>query len=63
MSEKESIFIFIVGLLMAGFGVGGVENSIADVELLISTLVTLLGLALMWCGVRGLQIRNISVDQ
>ena len=48
---------------MAGFGVGGVENSIADVELLISTLVTLLGLALMWCGVRGLQIQNISVDQ
>ena len=60
MSQKESFFLFIVGLLMTGFGIGGVENSIATSDLLSSTLVALLGLAVMYCGV---QMFKISVDE
>jgi hypothetical protein len=60
MTQKESFFVFIVGLLFTGFGVGGVENSITNQDLLVSTLVALVGLAVMYCGT--LAIKN-SVDQ
>jgi hypothetical protein len=60
MSQKESMFVFIVGLIFTGFGVGGVENSITNAELISSTLVAILGLGVMYCGVQGIKI---LVDQ
>lgn len=60
MSQKESMFLFVVGLVVTGFGVGGVENSLSDLQLLGSTLVALVGLAVMYCGTLG--FRN-SVDE
>lgn len=60
MTQKESFFVFIVGLIFTGFGVGGVENSITNGELLTSTLVAIVGLAVMYCGTVAL--KN-SVDQ
>ena len=60
MSQKESMFLFIVGLVLAGFGVGGVENSITNLQLAGSTLVAVVGLAVMYCGTLGM--KN-SVDQ
>jgi len=60
MSQKESMFVFIVGLLLTAGGVGGVEQSLTNLELAGSTLVAVLGLAVMYCGTLG--FRN-SVDE
>lgn len=42
---------FMIGLLITMFGVGGVENSIKDSELILSVGVSALGLMLMWASV------------
>jgi FtsH-binding integral membrane protein len=48
----NKIFFFIMlGLVLTMFGVGGVENSITDTELLSSLAVSVLGLMLMGVGV------------
>lgn len=60
MSEKESMFLFIVGLLLTAGGAGGVEQSLTNLELAGSVLVAVLGLAVMYCGTLG--FRN-SVDK
>lgn len=55
MTEKSSIFIFIVGLLVTAGGVGGVEQSVTDYELLSAVLVSVAGLSLTYAGVLGLR--------
>ncbi len=44
------------GLILVMGGVGGIENSVADADLFGSTVISLLGCAVMWCGVRMMQI-------
>ncbi len=53
---KSAGFLMFTGLILVMGGVGGVENSVADVDLFGSTLISLLGCAVMWCGVRMMQI-------
>lgn len=49
MNQDVKVFFFVaMGLLLTLMGVGGVENSITDVELLQSCAVSGLGLSLMW---------------
>jgi hypothetical protein len=47
-SDTRTFFFVIMGILLTMLGVGGVENSITDVELLQSLAVSGLGLLLMW---------------
>lgn len=56
MTTRTGFGLMIMGLLLALFGVGGVENSITNTELLSAVAVAVLGLALMWAGTLG--IRN-----
>jgi hypothetical protein len=49
------MFVFIAGLLIALGGVGGVEQSIADSELALSVLMSLVGCALMYFSTPFLQ--------
>lgn len=58
MTERGAMFLVLVGLMATGFGVGGVENSVDNLELLSGFLVSLSGLAIMMAGVLGLK----SVD-
>ena len=51
MSERSQAFLFITGLVLTMAGVGGVENSMDNAALVQSTLVAVLGLAVMGCGV------------
>ena len=44
----KTFFMFFTGLVTTMFGVGGVENSITNVELLQSLAVSATGLAIMW---------------
>lgn len=58
MKTNTAFALFILGLLLTMFGVGGVENSITDTELLSSLAVSALGLGIMYCGTLG--VRNGS---
>ena len=55
MSDRSSMFLVFVGILLAMAGVGGVENAMTDMALVQSTLVSLVGMLLMWCGTLGIQ--------
>ena len=56
MKTNTAMALFVFGLIMTLFGVGGVENSVTDGELLSSVAVSVLGLGLMYCGTLG--VRN-----
>lgn len=47
-SDTRTFFFVIMGILLTMLGVGGVENSVTDLELLQSLAVSGLGLMLMW---------------
>lgn len=55
MSENQSMFVFMVGLLITMGAVGGIELSVTALELLGSLALSLLGMATMYCGVLGLR--------
>jgi hypothetical protein len=50
VTEKQGMFVFVVGLILTMFAVGGVENSITNTELLQSLAVAVTGLGCMFCG-------------
>ena len=51
MSRDSRVFlVFITGLITTAFGVGGVEHSLTDTELLQSLAVSCAGLAIMYLG-------------
>jgi hypothetical protein len=47
-TDRRVFFFIIMGLMLTLMGVGGVENSMTNVELLQSLAVSGLGLLLMW---------------
>ena len=47
-TDTKVFFFMMLGLVLTMFGVGGVENSITNTELLSSLAVSALGLLLMW---------------
>ena len=55
MSEKSAMFVAMVGLIMTLGGVGGIENSITNAELLDSLIVAVVGLMVMGCGVLAIK--------
>ena len=54
MSERMGMFLFIGGLILTMFGVGGVEASATDAAMWDSCVVCAVGLGIMWCGVLGI---------
>ena len=50
MKTNTAMFLVITGLVLTMFGVGGVENSITNTELLQSLAVAVTGLGCMYCG-------------
>lgn len=55
MTEKSAMFVVIVGLVMTMAGVGGIENSVENSQLVTSMLVAITGLLTMYAGVLGLR--------
>ena len=55
MGTRASFFVFMTGLIFTGFGVGGVENSITNTELIASLGVAFCGLLMMWVGTWAFQ--------
>ena len=56
MTSKTAGILGILGFLLTAFGVGGIENSITDSELFGSMLVSVTGLAIMYCAVAALKV-------
>jgi uncharacterized membrane protein len=52
---KTGMFLFITGLLLTLGGVGGIEHSITDDELISGVIASAVGLGIMYCGVLFLQ--------
>lgn len=58
MKTNTAFGLFIFGMLLTMFGVGGIEQSVEDTALISSIAVSVLGLALMYVGTLG--VRNGS---
>jgi len=58
MSERSAMFLVITGLITVMFGVGGVENSMTNMELLQSLAVSVTGLCVMGCGVLAIRVQQ-----
>lgn len=52
---KSGMFLFVTGLLLTLGGVGGIEHSITDSEMISGAIASALGLGIMYCGVLWLQ--------
>jgi hypothetical protein len=55
MTENQSMFVFVTGLLMTLGGVGGVEHSVDNAGLLGGLAIAVLGLAVTYVGTLGLR--------
>lgn len=50
MKTRTAMILFIFGMILTMFGVGGVEQSVEDTALISSLAVSVLGLLLMYVG-------------
>lgn len=58
MKTRTAMFIFVVGMIVTLFGVGGIEASITDQELAQSIAVALVGLLLAWVSTLALRVSD-----
>jgi uncharacterized membrane protein YgdD (TMEM256/DUF423 family) len=58
MTSRTAAVLGFLGFLLTAFGVGGVENSINDGELFGAMVVSVTGLALMYCAIAALKVSN-----
>jgi hypothetical protein len=55
MKDSTAMAMAMFGLLLTMFGVGGVENSMTNVELFSGLAVSVVGLGIMACGTLALR--------
>ena len=55
MNKNTALVLFTLGFFMTFGGVGSVELSTDNASLITATLVSGLGLLVMWCGTLGLR--------
>ena len=55
MTTKGAMFVFIAGLILTMGGLGGVEHSMTNDDLVGSMLLAILGLLAMYAGTLGLR--------
>jgi len=53
MTTKGAMFVFIAGFILTRGGLGGVEHSITNDDLVGSMLLAILGLLAMYAGTLG----------
>lgn len=63
VSANQGMFVFIVGMIITAFAVGGVENSITDSQLLTAIMVAVTGLGCMFCGTLMIRRAGDSHDR
>jgi hypothetical protein len=58
MTERTAAVLAAMGFLLTMFGVGGIESSITDTELLSSLAVSCVGMGLMWCATLAIRVAS-----
>jgi len=58
MKTNTAMFLVITGLVLTMFGVGGVENSTTNTELLGALAVSVVGLLIMYCGTLAIRVSD-----
>jgi hypothetical protein len=58
MTERTAFIMIVTGMIFTLFGVGGVEQSITDSELLASLAVSIVGLGIMYSGTVALRVSD-----
>ena len=58
MTSNTAGILAFLGFLLTAFGMGGIENSINDGELMGSMLVSITGLAIMYCAIAALRVSD-----
>ncbi len=58
MTEKQSMFVFIVGLLMTAGAVGGIESTTDNTALISCMVIAIVGLLTMYAGSLGIRNSN-----
>ena len=58
MTERTAAIMIVTGLIFTLFGVGGVEHSITNTELVTSLVVSIVGMAIMYCGTLALKVSD-----
>ena len=58
MKSNTAFFVFIVGFLLTAGGVGGIETSVNDSDLLGAMLISILGLMIMYCGTAAMKVSD-----
>jgi hypothetical protein len=53
--DTRVFFMFAVGLVTTMFGVGGIEHSLTNTELLQGIGVSITGLGIVWCSTLMMQ--------
>ena len=62
MNKDGANFLMLVGFLITFAGVGGIEVSLTNTELMGSMIVSIMGLLVMYCGLLATRIidsRNV----
>ena len=58
MTSRTAGILGFLGFLLTAFGVGGIEQSINDYEMLASCLVSIVGLLIMYAAIAALNVSN-----
>ena len=58
MTSKTAGFLVMLGLLITAGGIGGVETSITDAELIGAVLISTVGLLIMSAGTAALRVSD-----
>tara|TARA_R110000868_G_scaffold4970_5_gene30899 strand:+ start:1765 stop:1950 length:186 start_codon:yes stop_codon:yes gene_type:complete len=56
MTRNETNFILIVGFIITFGGVGGIEVSQTDTEMMGSMIVSIIGLLVMYAGILAMRV-------
>lgn len=63
MKSNTALVLFFLGLILALGGVGGVEQSLDTTTMIQSTVIAIVGLAIMYCGVTALNVSEYYDSQ
>ena len=63
MTSKAAGVLGFLGFILTAFGVGGIEQSINDTDLLSACLVSIVGLSIMYAGIAALKVSEYYDEQ
>lgn len=58
MTSTTAGILGFLGFLLTAFGVGGIETSMTNAELISAMCVSIVGLAIMYCSVAALKVSD-----